>query len=49
MTMMGVPGGVALGWVFAVGAPLGFVCIGTVGGACGVVRMSQDGSGQGNL
>ena len=41
--MMGVWGGVVLGWVFAVGAVLGFVCIGMVGGHVGVVRMSQDG------
>ena len=37
MMMMGVWGGVALGWVFAVGAALGFMCIGMVRGACGVV------------
>ena len=40
----GVWGGVVLGWVFAVGAVLGFMCVGVVGGHVGVVRMSQDGS-----
>ena len=39
--MMGVQGGVTLGWVFAVGAALGFMCIRMVWGACGVVRMSR--------
>ena len=42
---MGVWGGVALGWVFAAGAVLGFVCVGMVGGHVRVVGASQEGSG----
>ena len=42
--MMGVQGGVALGWVFAAGVVPGFVCVGMVGGHARVVGMSQDGS-----
>ena len=40
--MMGVRGCVALGWVFAVGVVLGFVCVGMVRGHVGVVGMSWD-------
>ena len=43
--MLGVWGGMVLGWVFAVGAVLGFVCVGIVGGHVGVVGMSWDGLG----
>ena len=34
-----------LGWVFAAGVALGFMCIRMVRGHAGVVGMSQDGSG----
>ena len=40
--MMGVWGGVALGWVFVVCGVLGFMCVGMVGGHVGVVRMGWD-------
>ena len=37
-------GGVAQGWVFVAGVALGFMCVGTVRGHVGMVRMSWDGS-----
>ena len=36
--------GVAQGWVFVAGVALGFMCVGTVRGHVGMVRMSWDGS-----
>ena len=46
---MGVRGGVALGWVFAVGVVRGFVHVRMVRGHARVVGVSPDGSGQGIL
>ena len=45
MTMMGVQGGVVLGWVFAVGGGVRVRVHWDGQGACGVAGMSQDGSG----
>ena len=43
--MMGVRGVWCLAGSLLWWAALGFMCIGMVGGSCGVVRMSRDGSG----